>query len=120
MSFYGGKPSGRAAFICNRIGVADSEGEVRVMIEKERRHMIVEDEKQNVRFLRREPLPDRLVTFENRRPVRIGLLSGVECETNDRCMRTGDCANYRSHKDSSRVLRVSARKPAPCLSRDQH
>src|SRR5215470_16239308 len=100
MTFYRRKASRPAAFICDRVGVANTERKVRVVIKKKRRDVVVEDKKQNVRLLSRKPLPDGLVALKNRRPVRVGLFVCVESETYGWCMRTGDCANYRCHKDS--------------------
>jgi hypothetical protein len=97
MAFHGRKPSWASAFIRDGVGIAYTKREVRVMIEKKRRYVIVKNKKQNVRFLRREPMADRFVALEDRCPIRVGLFMRIECETNRWCMRAGDCADYRGH-----------------------
>src|SRR5262249_29888842 len=79
-----------SSFIRNRIGIADAECEVRIVVVEEGRHVIVENEKQNIRLLHRKPLANGFIALENRRPVGIGLFICIERESNCWCMRTGD------------------------------
>src|SRR5579883_2524714 len=87
VTFYGRQSPGASAFVRNRIGIADSEREVRIVIEEEGGDVIVEDQKQDVRFLFRQPAADRLIGFGDRSPNRVVRLLAVQSESNSRGMR---------------------------------
>ena len=68
------------------------------MIEEERCDVIVIDEEQNIGFLFRQPLADRLISLKDWRPIGIGLFVHIESKTDCGSMRTGDCTDYRGHE----------------------
>src|SRR5262249_44947728 len=57
-----------AAFVRGCVGIADAQRKVRIVVKKEGRDVVVINDKQNVRFLVRQPLPDRFIAFKNWRP----------------------------------------------------
>src|SRR5437016_1839366 len=86
-----------SAFVGRTVGLAHAERELRIMIEEERCDMVVEDQKQDVGLLFREPLLNRLVPFKYGSPYRIVLFVCVVRETDCGRMRTCDSANYFCH-----------------------
>ena len=97
VAFDGRQRARPAAFVGDGVFRADAEREVRVVIEEERRDVIVVDEEQHVGLLRREPLLHGLVAREDRRPHGVVLLAGVEREADRRRVRARDAAHYRGH-----------------------
>jgi hypothetical protein len=69
-----------AALVGHRVRLADAESELRVVIEEERRDVVVEDQEQDIRLLLGQPLLHRLVSLEDWCPRRIVLLVFVERE----------------------------------------
>jgi hypothetical protein len=57
--------------------VGDAEREGRIVVEEEGAGVVVVEEHQHVRLLLRQPRLDRLITLEQRDPVRIVLLAAV-------------------------------------------
>jgi hypothetical protein len=92
-----------AALIRDPVAVADTEREVRVVIEEERGDVVVEDEEQHVRLLFREPALHGLVALENRRPHRVLLLVRVERKADRRRMGGRDSAHDGRHARNSSV-----------------
>jgi hypothetical protein len=73
-----GQRAGAGAFIRGGIVFTDPESEMGVVIEEERRDMIVVNQNQGIRLLFLKPLTHRLIGLENRRPRRIGSLPVIE------------------------------------------
>jgi hypothetical protein len=65
MAFDRRKPSSAAAVIRNRVRFTEAESEVRIVFEKERRDVIVIDQKQNVGSCFSEPFADWLIGLKN-------------------------------------------------------
>src|SRR5215475_10483447 len=92
MAFDRRKPSSAASVIRTRVRFTETESEVRVVFEKERRDVIVIDQEQNVGSCFSEPFADRLIALKNGCPIRIGFLLRVMCETD------GWCGRWRLHR----------------------
>src|SRR5204862_5423920 len=100
----------------------DAGREVGVVIEKERSNVIVIDDEKNVRLLLGEPLPDRLIRFEDRTPDRVIFVVPVVSEPDGRRMRTGDPTNYSRHRIAMTELFLAGKStcgvpnsPVECL-----
>jgi hypothetical protein len=65
MAFDRRKPSSAASVIRNRVRFTEAESEVRIVFEKERRDVIVMDQKQNVGSCFSEPFADWLIGLKN-------------------------------------------------------
>ena len=91
-----------AALVRDRVLLPDAERERRVVIEEERRHVIVEDVHDRIRLLLPEPLVHRLERREDRRPGRVILLVLVVGEANGRRMRGRHATDDAGHAAPSR------------------
>src|SRR5207237_5199706 len=74
-----------------------AEREGRVVIEEERRRVVVEAEEEHVGLFLREPLRHRLVALEERLPVRILVLALVVRDADRRDVRGADTADDSRH-----------------------
>src|SRR5260370_39883190 len=101
-----------AALVGNRIGVANAEREVRVMIEEERRDVIVEDDEQDVWLLVGEPLLHGRVCLKDGRPDRVVLFLPVERKPDGGRMRSCDSSDDSRHMTSADGARRHARTRA--------
>ena len=86
-----------AAFVGDRVAVADAEREGRVMIEEERGDVVVIDDEQNVGLLVGEPFLHWLEVVEDRLPDRIVFFVAVIGEADGRGMRGRDGADDGGH-----------------------
>src|SRR5579875_3881034 len=107
-------PQGRqlprfAAFGGDRIRLPDPKRERRVMIEEERRDVIVIHDEEHVRALLRKPGADRLVRLENGTPNGIVGTMPIEGEPDRRGMRS------RNSTENSRHSSPSGRAPSSAL-----
>src|SRR5499426_872185 len=91
----GGKRPRAAAFVRDGERVREPEREVRIMIEKERRDVIVVDVEQHVRLLLLEPRTHGREALEDRRPDRVVGFLRVDRVSNRRRVRGGESADYR-------------------------
>ena len=91
MAAHGRQSARAAAFIGHRVGIADAEGELGVVVEEERGHVIVKDHQQDIGLLFGEPILDRFVAFKNGGPDGIVLFVFVEGET--------DVGNWRRRRE---------------------
>ena len=85
------------AFVGDPVLVAHAERERRVVVEEERRGVVVEAEEQHVGLLLGEPLRHRLVALEERLPVRVVLLAPVERHRDRGDVRGADAADDARH-----------------------
>ena len=92
-----GQVAGAAALVGDRVLLADAEGEGRVVVEEERRDVVVEDVDDRVGLLLAEPVLDRLERLEDRRPGRVVLLVLVVGEANGRRVRCRNAADDPGH-----------------------
>src|ERR1022692_2691349 len=90
----GARPS---ALVGDRVRLANPQGEVGVVVEKERSYMIVEDHEQDVRLLLRQPSANWFVSLEDRSPNWIVRFLAVQREPNSGRMRGSDSANDSCH-----------------------
>src|SRR5262249_5948867 len=97
MPFYLRQWPRAAAFIGHPVFRAHAQREMRVVIEEERRDVIVVDEEQHVGLLLGQPAFDGLVAREDGRPHRVLLLFRVEREADGGGVRGGDAADYCRH-----------------------
>ena len=86
-----------AAFVRDRPLGSHAERERRVMVEKERRDVIVVDPQQDVGTLLGEPGRERREVLEDRRPHGVVALVPVVGEADGRRMRGGDAADDACH-----------------------
>jgi hypothetical protein len=68
-----------------------------IVIDEERRHVIVINEEQHIRLLLRQPAPDGFVAFEDGSPVRVFFFMGIERKPDRGCMGAGDSADDLGH-----------------------
>jgi hypothetical protein len=92
-----GQVAGAAALVGDRVLLADAKGEGRVVVEEERRHVVVKDVDDGVRLLLAEPVLDRLERLEDRRPGRVVLLVLVVGKANGRRVRCRNAADDPRH-----------------------
>src|SRR5690606_35241732 len=86
-----------AAFVRDRIQIPDAEREMRIVIEKERRDVVVVNEEEHVGALLPEPLLNGTVALEDGLPDRVRLLVRVQRKTDGRCVRRRDAAEDLRH-----------------------
>src|SRR6185437_2851955 len=114
-----GQVARAAALVGDRVLLADAEGEGRVMVEEERRDVVVEDVDDRVGLLLAEPVLDRLERLEDGRPRGVVLLVLVVGEANGRrvrCRNAPDDPGHMCLQVRPYVLFVSAR-PVTARSR---
>jgi hypothetical protein len=97
-----------AASFGDLVFLADAEGEGRVVVEEERRDVVVEDVDDRVGLLLLEPVLDRLERLEDRRPRRVVLLVLVVGEANGRRVRCRNAADDPGHVRLQKYPRVSS------------
>src|SRR5678816_4946142 len=85
------------ALVRRRIRFADSKREVGVVVEEERRDVVVEDHEQHVRLLLGEPSLYWLISLEDRRPGRVVLFMRIQREPDGGRMRAGDGSDDCGH-----------------------
>ena len=86
-----------AAFVGDLPLLAHAQHEGRVVVEEERRHVVVVDQEQHVRLLLLQPGLDRLIGFEDRLPDRVFLLLAVQREADGGGVGSGDHAHDTGH-----------------------
>jgi len=84
-------------FVRDRIRRADAQGKVGVVVEEERGHVIVKDQKQHIGLFIRQPLLHRTVCVKNGGPDRIVVFSPIQRKADGRGMGSRDCANDFRH-----------------------
>ena len=97
MPLDGRQRAGTAALVRGEVSRTNSESEMGMKIEKERRDVIVVDEEQDVGILLGQPGADGFVTGEDRGPNGVVLFVRIEREADSRRMGRGDRANDGGH-----------------------
>ena len=94
-----------ASLIGHAVLAVDAKGERRVVVEEERRHVVVEDHEQRVGFLFGQPFLGRCEPFEHRRPHRVVLFAAIYREADRGRVRAGNATDNASHLLSFPVTR---------------